>query len=59
MKTIDVIIDEAGNPTISTSGFKGNECAAETAALEKALGAKTKDTKTPDYYKQTAGVIKQ
>ncbi len=59
MKRIEVLIDETGNPTIQTSGFAGTECAAETAALEKALGAKTKDTKTADYYKRTANTIKQ
>jgi hypothetical protein len=59
MKQIDVLIDESGNPTIETSGFTGGECAAETAALEKALGAKTRDTKTPEYWKQNQGVIKQ
>ena len=59
MKTIDVIIDDKGNPTIETSGFTGGECATETAALERALGAKVKDTKTPEYFKQGRGVIKQ
>lgn len=59
MKTIDVIIDSNGDPKIETSGFSGGECSVETAALERALGAKTKDTKTPEYYKATKGVIKQ
>lgn len=59
MKTIDVWIDQTGNARIETSGFTGGECATETAALEKALGAKTKDTKTPEFYKQSKGVIKQ
>jgi hypothetical protein len=59
MKQIDVIIDETGNPTIHTSGFTGGECAKETAALEKALGAKTKDTKTPEFFKATVGRITQ
>lgn len=58
MKTIDVNIDPNGNPTIETSGFSGGECATETAALEKALGAKTKDTKTPEFYRQTKNTIK-
>ena len=59
MKQIDVIIDEAGNPTIETSGFAGGECARETASLEKALGAKTKDTRTAEFYKATVGKINQ
>ncbi len=59
MKRIEVLIDETGNPTIQTSGFTGGECARETAALEKALGAKTKDTKTPEWFKQTTGRITQ
>lgn len=59
VKTIDVIIDADGNPEIRTSGFTGNECALETAALEKALGAKVSDKKTAEYFKQTRGVINQ
>lgn len=59
VKQIDVIIDESGNPEIHTSGFTGNECTLETAALEKALGAKVSDKKTSDYFKQTRGVIAQ
>ena len=59
MKQIDVTIDEQGNPKIETSGFKGGECAVETAALEKALGAKVRDTKTPEFYKATIGKITQ
>jgi hypothetical protein len=59
MKQIDVIIDAQGNPSIQTSGFSGDECVKETAALERALGAKTKDVKTPEYYKATRGVIAQ
>lgn len=52
MKQIDIIVDEAGGVKIETSGFAGGECARETAALEKALGAKTRDTKTPEYFRQ-------
>lgn len=59
VRQIDVIIDADGNPEIRTSGFSGNECARETAALEKALGAKVSDKKTPEFYKQTRGVIAQ
>jgi hypothetical protein len=59
MRTIDVHIDDQGNPKIETSGFAGGECAKETADLEKALGAKVKDTKTAEWYRQTKNTIKQ
>lgn len=59
MKQIDVIIDETGAPEIHTSGFTGDECTRETAALEKALGAKASDKKTPEWFKQGHGVVRQ
>lgn len=59
VRQIDVIIDDKGNPEIHTSGFTGDECTRETAALEKALGAKVSDKKTPEYFRQTRGVIAQ
>ena len=49
MKTIKVIIDEAANTEVSTSGFAGAECLKATAELEKALGATTSDVKTNEY----------
>ena len=46
MKSINVTFDADGNSVIETTGFVGTACLAETAALEQALGAKTKTTHT-------------
>jgi hypothetical protein len=50
MKTIEVLIDDE-TTVVKTSGFAGAECTKATAALEKALGKTSTDTKTPEFYK--------
>lgn len=47
MKTITVTI-ENGEASVETTGFKGKECLAATAELEKALGKKTATTMTAE-----------
>jgi hypothetical protein len=49
MKTINVTVDENGGVEIEAVGFKGHSCEQATAALEKALGMKTKSIKKPEY----------
>jgi len=44
-------VDEAGNVSIETKGFTGSDCIKETMELERALGRKTGDMKTAEYYK--------
>lgn len=46
MKSINVTFDNDGNSTIETTGFTGTACLKETAALEQALGNKTKNVNT-------------
>lgn len=47
-KTITVDIS-GGTSTISTKGFAGKACQDATAELEKAMGMKTSDVKTPEF----------
>ena len=49
MKEMIVTIDAQGNTVITTKGFVGTECLKETADIEKALGAKIKDTRTREW----------
>jgi len=48
MKTITITISPEGETTIETKGFTGTACKDATAALEKALGIKTKDAPTKE-----------
>ena len=47
-KTITVTITD-GKAKIETRGFAGKACMDATAELEKAMGAKTSDSKTPEF----------
>ena len=58
MKTIEVVIDQNADVTVSTSGFVGAECKKATADLERALGKTTKDTVTPDYHQRAMTTLK-
>jgi DUF2997 family protein len=48
MKTIEIVIAD-GKSTITTRGFTGKTCILATAELEKAMGVKTSDAKTPEF----------
>lgn len=47
-KTITVDIQD-GKTTIETRGYTGKACMDATAELEKALGTRTSDKKTPEF----------
>ena len=49
--TILVTIDPTGETTVSVQGAAGPSCQDLTRALEAALGATTKDARTPEYYR--------
>lgn len=44
-----VVTIQDGKATVATKGFQGKACQDATAELEKAMGLKTSDTKTPEY----------
>ncbi len=50
MPQILVTISPQGQPTISTSGFTGSSCQSATAVLKAALGLKTHDQLTSEFY---------
>lgn len=49
-KTIQITISPKGETKIETQGFTGSSCQDATRALETALGSKTSDTMTSEYY---------
>lgn len=50
MKTIEITVSPKGETKIETKGFAGVGCQDATRALEAALGAKTDETLTGEYY---------
>ena len=54
--TIDI---KGGSTTVATRGFTGKACQDATAELEKALGFKTSDAKTPEFDVKSAQVTGQ
>ena len=53
MPTIEITISPQGNTKITTKGYTGRKCQDATRELEKALGAKTGDRKTIEFYTHT------
>ncbi|MDP6526961.1 MAG: DUF2997 domain-containing protein [Kiritimatiellia bacterium] len=51
-RTIEVIVDTAGQIKIDAVGFQGADCEKATAFLEEALGQTTARQKKPEYYRQ-------
>ena len=49
-KIIQVVVSPKGETKIETTGFTGSSCQEASRALEEALGAKTGETLTGDYY---------
>jgi Protein of unknown function (DUF2997) len=52
--TILVTIGPTGETTVSVQGAAGPSCQDLTRTLEAALGTTTRDTPTPEYYRQAA-----
>jgi hypothetical protein len=47
-RTIEVIVDREGNPTINALGFEDMSCKAATEFLERELGTVVSDEQTLD-----------
>lgn len=50
MKTIEVIVAPNGDTKVETKGFLGASCRAASEFLETALGIKTAERHTAEYY---------
>jgi uncharacterized protein GlcG (DUF336 family) len=51
---IEVVLSPDGEVKLVTRGMKGQSCAAETEALEKALGTVKRRERTAEWYQQAA-----
>ena len=49
-KVIQVVVSPKGETKVETMGFTGSSCREASRALEEALGARTGETLTSDYY---------
>jgi len=52
MKTIDILINPAGQLTINANGFEGADCEKATAFLELALGELEHRQRKPEYHRR-------
>ena len=50
MKVIEVTVTPAGETTVQTKGFTGAECREAGRFVEQALGARTSEVTTAEYY---------
>ncbi|MBM4088483.1 MAG: DUF2997 domain-containing protein [Planctomycetes bacterium] len=50
MKTIDIIVSPKGETQIETKGFAGSECQQASRFLEQALGRRTDETLTREFF---------
>lgn len=52
MKTIEITVSPAGQTSVETKGFSGSECRQASEFLEKALGQRTGEQLTGEFYAQ-------
>jgi hypothetical protein len=61
LKTIEIIIGPKGETTVETKGFTGPECKDASRFVEVALGQKTAEQMTGEFYQgqQTGQELRQ
>ena len=50
MKTIKITVDPKGNVRVETQGFIGGECREASRFVEQALGTRSAETLTAEFY---------
>ena len=56
MKTIEITVSPKGETKVETRGFTGGECRDASRFVEQALGVRTAETLTAEFYQgQQAG----
>jgi hypothetical protein len=50
MKTIEITVDRDGRATVETKGFAGASCREASRFVEEALGARTSERLTAEFY---------
>jgi hypothetical protein len=56
MKTIEITVSPRGETTVETKGFSGGECREASRLIEQALGTRSAEQLTAEFYQgQQAG----
>lgn len=55
-KTIEIIVSRQGETQLQTKGFQGRSCQGASRFLEQALGVKTSESLTAEFYQQAPAV---
>ena len=50
MRIIEIIVDSKGQSKVETRGFTGGECREASKFIEQALGQRTDEKLTADFY---------
>ena len=50
MKTIEITVDPKGQSKVETKGFAGGECREASRFVEQALGTRSAETLTAEFY---------
>ena len=50
MRSIEIIVSPTGQTHVETRGFTGSSCREASEFLEKALGERTSEQLTPEFY---------
>lgn len=53
MKIIEITVAPNGTTSIQTKGYSGADCLSASLALEQALGIKTHEQRTAEYFQST------
>ncbi len=54
MKTIEITVDTKGQSRVETRGFTGGECRDASKFIEQALGQRTDEKLTSEFYQNQA-----
>jgi Protein of unknown function (DUF2997) len=52
LKTIEIIVGPKGETTVQTKGFVGPECQDASKFIENALGKRSSEQKTAEFFQQ-------
>lgn len=53
-RVIEILVDREGNSRVETRGFAGSSCREASRFVEEALGRRTGERLTGEFYQQTS-----